>query len=171
VALTLLEGSLPVRSALAENPGVCRHEEVVERILDKEDDGTVLSHLLNTCNPDLNCEQARRLHGHSSADVRRGIAKSKLPEECACDILRKLADDECWYVRSGVAGNTNIPEECACDIFEKLKDDKAWQARINVAGNTTIPEECACDILKKLVDDTDSDVREIAIYNYKKLCK
>jgi hypothetical protein len=58
VALTLLEGSLPVRSALAENPGVCRHEEVVERILDKEDDGTVLSNLLTTCKPELNCEQA-----------------------------------------------------------------------------------------------------------------
>jgi HEAT repeat protein len=160
VALTLLEGSLPVRSALAENPGVCRHEEVVERILDKEDDGTVLSNLLATCKPELNCEQANRLHRHTDRNVRSGIAKSKLPEECACDIFNKLADDVDDYVRKTVAGNTNIPEECACDILKKLAEDEEYGVRMNVGRNTNIPEECACDILNKLAHDEHASVRE-----------
>jgi HEAT repeat protein len=159
VALTLLEGSLPVRSALAENPGVCRHEEVVERILDKEDDGTVLSNLLTTCEPELNCEQAQRLHRHTNWNVRGYITKSKLPEECACDIFNRLAHDEHASVRSGVARNTNIPEECACDIFKKLAHDEHWRVRSGVAENTNIPKECACDILNELAHDKDSDVR------------
>jgi hypothetical protein len=158
VALTLLEGSLPVRSALAENPGVCRHEEVVERILDKEDDGTVLSNLLTTCEPELNCEQAQRLHRHTDENVRSGIAKSKLPEECACDILNRLAHDEHWHVRLHVAGNTNIPRECACDILNELAHDIYDIVRSDVAENTNIPEECACDIFKKLAHDENENV-------------
>jgi 3-methyladenine DNA glycosylase AlkC len=165
VALIILEGSLPMRSALAENPGVCRHEEVVERILDKEDDGTVLSNLLTTCKPELNCEQAHRLHRHSDFMVRYNIAKSKLPEECACDIFEKLADDVNDYVRMNVAMNRNIPEECACDILNKLAHDESSGVRSGVAGNTNIPDECACDILKKLAEDEDAFVRRGVAWN------
>ena len=159
VALTLLEGSLPVRSALAENKGVCKYEEVVKRILDKEDDDTVLSNLLVTCKPDLNCEQAHRLHGRTDRNIRGWIAGGKLPKECACDIFKKLADDENYHVRWFLAGNENLPRECACDIFKKLADDEEDDVRWNVAGNPTIPRECACEILKKLADDDDLNVR------------
>jgi HEAT repeat protein len=165
VALTLLEGALPVRSALAENPGVCRHEEVVERILDKEDDGTVLYNLLTTCKPELNCEQANRLHRHTNWNVRGYIAKSKLPEECACDIFNKLAGDEDYGVRETVVENANIPEECACDILNKLAHDEYFYVRVSVAEKTNIPEECACDILKKLADDKVDVVREGVAWN------
>jgi len=160
VALTLLEGSLPVRSALAENKGVCKYEEVVKRILNKENDNTVLSNLLSICKPDLNCEQARRLYGHTNAHVRYYIAKSKLPEECACDIFMKLKNDEHYCVRETVAENTTIPEECACDIFKKLAGDENWYVRERVAWNNTIPIGCACDIFNKLAYDKDWVVRE-----------
>jgi HEAT repeat protein len=165
VALTLLEGALPVRSALAENPGVCRHEEVVERILNKEDDGTVLYNLLTTCEPELNCEQANRLHRHTDRNVRSRIAKSKLPEECACDILNRLSHDENWYVREAVVRNTNIPKECACDILNELAHDEESIVREAVAKKTNIPKECACDILNELAHDEDWHVREVVAGN------
>jgi len=161
VALTLLDAGENVRSQLAENPGVCKHDIVVERILDREDNGNVLTNLLMTCEPELNCEQAKRLSKHEDRLLRIQMGDyKKVPKECECEILTRLAGDNQWTVSHTVAHRQSLPRECECEILTKLANYDHPVVRFATANRTDLPEECACDILKTLSRDYNIGTRE-----------
>jgi len=162
VALTLLDAGENVRSQLAENPGVCKHDIVVERILDREDNAQVLLNLLHTCEPELNCEQAKRLSKHENSALRVVMGYyDKIPKECECEILTRLSNDDDWAVRRSTSLRKSFPRECACEILNKFAkyDDNVF--RYTVASRTDIPDECACDILKPLSSDEYIGTRQV----------
>jgi hypothetical protein len=59
-------------------------------------------------------------------------------------VLRKLSQDEYWYVRYGVASNPM----CHPAVLAQLSDDSHPQIRQQVANNPACPVNTLIDLLK-----------------------
>ena len=74
--------------------------------------------------------------------IRAGVASN---ENTSAEILARLAEDEDDFVREMVAYNENTLAE----ILENLADDWNWRVRLCVAGNINTP----VNILQRLADE------------------
>jgi len=87
------------------------------------------------------------------------VEKLLLAQSCRNhEVLKELADDDCFLIRDQVAVNKNT----TADILEKLNDD-CESIRASVASNSNINYET----FVKLIDDKSELVREAALKNFK----
>jgi len=115
---------------------------------------------------DEKCALLRKLVEDKEYRMRIALAFGKIPDICACEIIKPLSKDPTISIRDTIVRTQdNLPEECACDILERLSEDE----NAGIRGKLTyyqknIPEACACNIFYKLGKDPETFIRdEIAV--------
>lgn len=90
---------------------------------------------------EFTCEQAKeKLSG--TVNDRVELAKSTLPDECACVVFDDLSKDKDRFVRFTLSKNTELPNACDCEIFGRLSKDRDSGVRTFTGINKQFREHC-----------------------------
>ena len=74
-AMSFLNADDATRRTMAENSGLCKHDEVVNKLVERESDVTTLNHLFDNCSPSVSLGSANRLLRIDDTGVRGYLAR------------------------------------------------------------------------------------------------
>lgn len=107
------------------------------------------------------CALLRRLITDNDETIHIILAMQKIPDECACEIVKTLSENESKRVRRfTIQYQHDLPDECSCDIINQMAEsgDRFMRRTITVY-QSKLPDDCACDLFGRFANDSDDGLR------------